>query len=127
MVAQCVYGYASNFCIFTGHVVLRDECLHFITHRSVDSHLSSDGSATCSFSAAASFKQGASITSGNSAHLCRSLACGELPTEPSFSCSDFSGLFTSDVRSLTTKLASREATSATAARTSSDLAATTTT
>jgi hypothetical protein len=125
MVAQCVYGDASNFRVLTGQIVLRDVCLDFITHRFIDSHLSRDGSATCGFGAATSFKNGSSITSRNSTHLGGSLACGELPAEPSFSCPDCSGLFASDVCSLTTKLTSRQATSATSTRTSRDLPATT--
>jgi hypothetical protein len=100
--------------------------LDFITHRFVDSHLSSDCGATCGFGAATSFKKRASITRRHSAHLCISLARGELPAEPSFSRPDCVRLFASHEGSLTTNITRRQSTPAPAARTSRYLPAATT-
>jgi hypothetical protein len=106
MIAERVDCYASHFGIFAGEIIFGDECLNFIAHGFIESHLSSDCRPACSFGTTARFQERSFIARRNTTHFRRALTAREWSTKSSFECSYSSRLFARDQRSLTTKLTS---------------------
>jgi hypothetical protein len=78
--AEGIDSNSSHFRIFTCHVVLLDQLLHFISHRV----FAGDSGEPGCFSTSASFKDRTSMTGFNSSKLSGAFPSGKRSAEPSF-------------------------------------------